>query len=202
MQGTTEVLIVGGGLVGLSLATALGAAGVAVVVVDRERPATAAADPFDGRGSAIAWGSAQVLRGVGLWPLLAGHAAPINEIRVSDGASLLFLHYDHRAVGGEPLGYIVENRFIRRALYARLAELPSVALIAPARVASLDRASGGVSARLADGRTIRARLAIAADGRELAVARRCRHRRDALDVSADRHRLLDPPRPAAWRHGA
>jgi 2-octaprenyl-6-methoxyphenol hydroxylase len=166
MQGTTDALIVGGGLAGLSLATALGAAGVAAVVVDRESPVTAAADPFDGRGSAIAWGSAQVLRGVGLWRLLAGRAAPINEIRVSDGASLLFLHYDHRAVGGEPLGWIIENRFIRRALYTRLAELPSIELVAPARVASLDRTSGGVSAQLADGRTVRARLAIAADGRE------------------------------------
>jgi 2-octaprenyl-6-methoxyphenol hydroxylase len=166
MDLTPDALIVGGGLAGLSLATALGAAGIPTIVVDRERPATAAADPFDGRGSAIAWGSAQALRGIGLWRLLAEHAAPINEIRVSDGASLLFLHYDHREVGGEPLGYIVENRFIRRALYARLAELPAVGLLAPALVDSLERTSGGVRAKLADGRTIRARLAIAADGRE------------------------------------
>jgi 2-octaprenyl-6-methoxyphenol hydroxylase len=166
METQSEVVIVGGGLVGLSLATALGAAGIGTVVVDRERPAKAAADPFDGRGSAIAWGSGQVLRGIGLWAPLERHAAPINEIRVSDGSSLLFLHYDHRDVGGEPLGHIIENRFIRRALYARLAELATVELAAPAHVVSLERMGGGVAARLADGRTIRARLAIAADGRE------------------------------------
>jgi 2-octaprenyl-6-methoxyphenol hydroxylase len=161
-----DVVVLGGGLVGLSTAAALGQGGLRVIAVDREQPATAAADPFDGRGSAIAWGSAQALRGIGLWSMLDAHAAPIEEIRVSDGDSRLFLHYDHEQVGGNPLGYIIENRFIRRALYARLAALPSVTLLAPAHAVRVDRSGDGVSAALADGRTIRARLAIAADGRE------------------------------------
>lgn len=167
-----DLVIVGGGLVGLVLARALGAAGLAVAVVDRERPAHAAADAFDGRGSAIAWGSAQVLKGLGLWEALAPHAGPIREIRVSDGDSLLFLHYDHRETGvraeGEPapLGYIIENRFIRRALYAAVAATETVQLLAPAEVASLDRQPGRVEARLKDGRRIVARLAVACDGRE------------------------------------
>lgn len=163
---TCDVVVLGGGLVGLSTATALGQAGLSVVAVDREKPTVAAADRFDGRGSAIAWGSAQALRGIGLWQKLASHAAPIEEIRVSDGESRLFLHYDHEQVGGNPLGYIIENRFIRRALYARLAELATVTLLAPAMAARVDRALAGVTVGLADGRTIRARLAIAADGRE------------------------------------
>lgn len=164
--GRYDVAIVGGGLVGLSLAAALGQAGLRVAVVDRERPAVAAADRFDGRGSAIAWGSAQALRGIGVWPLLAPHAAPILDIRVSDGDSLLFLHYDHRAVGDVPLGYIVENRFIRRALYARLAALPAVRLLAPAAVAEVRRAPGRAAAALESGETLTAGLVVAADGRE------------------------------------
>ena len=163
---TCDAVVLGGGLVGLSTAAALGQGGLRVVAVDRETPAIAAADPFDGRGSAIAWGSAQALRGIGLWPLLEAHAAPIEEIRVSDGESRLFLHYDHEQVGGNPLGYIIENRFIRRALYARLASLDAVMLIAPAQAVRVQRAQAGVEVGLADGRTIRARLAIAADGRE------------------------------------
>lgn len=163
---TTDIVIVGGGMVGLSLAIALGQSGLAVTVVDREAPARAAADPFDGRGSAIAWGSAQVLRGLGLWPDLAAHAAPIEEIRVSDGASLLFLHYDRRDIGADPLGYIIENRFTRRALYARLASLPSVRLVAPGAVRNLVRNAGHVIATLGDGATVTASLAIAAEGRE------------------------------------
>jgi 2-octaprenyl-6-methoxyphenol hydroxylase len=162
----SDVVVLGGGLVGLSIAAALGQAGLTVAVVDREVPAVAAADPFDGRGSAIAWGSAQALRGIGLWSLLESHAAAIEEIRVSDGDSRLFLHYDHREVGGKPLGYIIENRFIRRALYTRIEALDTIALIAPARAVRVERSSGGVEIGLADGRALRARLAIAADGRE------------------------------------
>lgn len=167
-----DVIIVGGGLVGLTLARALGLAGLAVVVVDRERPAGAADDAFDGRGSAIAWGSAQVLRGLGLWDDLAAHAEPIRDIRVSDGESHLFLHYDHRDSGltagsrPAPLGYIIENRFIRRALYAALAATSQVWLVAPAEVATLARTPARVEAQLADGRRVWARLAVACDGRD------------------------------------
>ena len=105
-----DALIIGGGLVGLSIALALGRVGLRVAVIDRDRPADLAADRFDGRASAIALGSARVLQGLGLWADLAAHAQPILDIRVSDGDSLLFLHYDHREVGDEPLGYIIENR--------------------------------------------------------------------------------------------
>jgi 2-octaprenyl-6-methoxyphenol hydroxylase len=167
-----DILIIGGGLVGLTLAQALGGAGLRVMVVDRERPATAAADHFDGRASAIAWGSAQVLRAIGLWDRLADHAQPIHDIRVSDGESLLFVHYDHRearlAAGGEPvpLGYIVENRFTRRALHGAVADNAAVTLLAPSDVQSLARGPGRVEATLADGRRVRAALAVACDGRD------------------------------------
>jgi 2-octaprenyl-6-methoxyphenol hydroxylase len=160
-----DILIIGGGLIGLTLATAFGRAGLSAIVVDREKPAHAAADAFDGRGSAIAWGSAQVLRGIGVWSGLEAQAEAIREIRVSDGNSLLFLHYDHRELGPQPLGYIVENRFIRRALYAGLATLDAVTLVAPQTVTTLERLATHVEARLQDGSLVRARLAIAADGR-------------------------------------
>ncbi len=160
-----DILIIGGGLIGLTLATAFGRAGLSAIVVDREKPAHAAADAFDGRGSAIAWGSAQVLRGIGVWSGLEAQAEAIREIRVSDGNSLLFLHYDHRELGPQPLGYIVENRFIRRALYAGLATLDAVTLVAPQSVTTLERLATHVEARLQDGSLVRARLAIAADGR-------------------------------------
>jgi len=167
-----DLLIVGGGLVGLSLAQALGGAGLRVAVVDRERPAVAAADRFDGRASAIAWGSSQVLRAIGLWDHLASHAQPIRDIRVSDGDSLLFVHYDHRQAGLDdsgtpaPLGYIIENRFIRRALYKALADNTHVTLLAPVELQSLDRGGARVEATLGDGRRVRATLAVACDGRE------------------------------------
>ncbi len=166
----TEVLILGGGMVGMTLANALAGAGVATIVVD-SAPEDAQLDTaYDGRASAIAHGSAQVFRGIGLWPYLDAAAGPIIDIRVADGTvaggpSTLFLHYDHRAVGDQPFGYMIENRVIRRALFEQAAALPALERIAPARVATLARDIGGAEAELEDGRRIRCRLAVGAEGR-------------------------------------
>jgi len=173
-----EVLVVGGGLAGLSMSVALASAGVSVAVIDREDPDAAVAAPYDGRSSALARGSQQVLATVGVWPFLAAQAQPILDIRVSDGrigraASRLFLHYDHQDVTGEPLGYIVENRVTRQAFQTLLPSLPTLTRFAPNELAELERgadASGGrgqnkVQAVLKDGQRITADLVIAADGR-------------------------------------
>ncbi|MBL26526.1 MAG: 2-octaprenyl-6-methoxyphenyl hydroxylase [Rhodospirillaceae bacterium] len=162
-----DVAIVGGGMAGMTLACALAQAGVSVVVVDREAPERALSAGFDGRVSAIALGSAQMLRGLGLWPHLDAAAQPILDIRITDGASPFILHYDHTEVGVGPLGYIMENRAIRAALFAATENLPGLTVLAPCSVAAVDTEPGGSSARvvLADGRTVGARLAVAADGR-------------------------------------
>jgi len=160
-----DVLIIGGGLVGGPLACALAGAGVSVAVVDQEDPATATAPAFDGRASAVALGPQRVLDAIRLWPGIAPQAAPIQQIRVSDGHSPLFLHYDHQALGDDPFGWIVENRAIRRAVLARLPELPQARLFAPATLVDLDRGADRVTATLADGTKITAALVVAADGR-------------------------------------
>ncbi|HTI86711.1 MAG TPA: UbiH/UbiF/VisC/COQ6 family ubiquinone biosynthesis hydroxylase [Alphaproteobacteria bacterium] len=164
-----DALIVGGGLVGLGLAAALGGAGLKVAVVDRERPATVLNPVFDGRVSAIAQGSRRILEAIGVWPKLAAEAEPILDIRVSEGSSLLFIHFDHREVaderGAEPLGHIVENRMIRKALFDRVAELDAVWLLAPMTVTKVARSAGRIEATLGDGRTLSAKLAISAEGR-------------------------------------
>jgi 2-octaprenyl-6-methoxyphenol hydroxylase len=167
----TELVIVGGGMVGLSLAIACGSAGLAVVVADRETPSRMIAETFDGRASAIAYGSQQILAGIGLWEKVAGAAEPIREIRVADGDSPLFLHYDHRELGEQPLGYIVENRVLRQALQERLAELPNVRHLAPAAVTGAERGAAGVVCSLADGGTIAGTLLVAADGKDSPLRR-------------------------------
>jgi 2-octaprenyl-6-methoxyphenol hydroxylase len=160
-----DVVVVGGGLVGLPFAIACASAGVRVIVVDREKPATMLAEPFDGRSSAIAFGSKQVLAALGIWSAVEADAQPILDIRVVDQGSPLFLHYDHREIGDQPFGWIVENRVLRRALFARLAALPDLVHLAPVAVEQVDRQASGVEVRLADGRVVRARLVVAADGR-------------------------------------
>jgi 2-octaprenyl-6-methoxyphenol hydroxylase len=165
-----EVIIAGGGMVGLSLGLALASAGLEVVVVDREDPANLQDATHDGRGSAIAFGSQQVLESLGVWQKLADKAAPIRDIRVTDGqvgrpVPPLFLHYDSEMLGLGPLGFIVENTWLRRALHARSAEVAELRLLAPAEIATIDRAAGAVTVSLKDGREIRAALLVGAEGR-------------------------------------
>ncbi len=172
-----EVLIVGGGLVGLSLAVALAHGGIEVIVVDREDPAAQLDQGFDGRSLAIARGSQQALAGIGLWDRLEAHAEPILDIRVSDGrvgraASPLFLHYDHRDLGQGPLGFIIENRVIRRALHARSGELAGLTRLAPAKLLGLERGPGRVTAEVADEKgvsKVTAQVAVSAEGRNSAL---------------------------------
>jgi 2-octaprenyl-6-methoxyphenol hydroxylase len=126
---------------------------------------------FDGRTSAIAYGSKLVLDGVGLWLRIGNEAEPIREIRVADDNSPLFLHYDHRELGSEeagqtPLGYIVENRVLRRALFELAKSLPSLDILAPRTLGTMTADSSGAVATLADGTRIHARLVAAADGKD------------------------------------
>jgi 2-octaprenyl-6-methoxyphenol hydroxylase len=162
---SSDIVIIGGGLVGGPLACALAGAGLSVVVVDGETPQDALAPSFDGRASAVALAPQRMLARIGLWPDIAPWAAPIKQIRVSDGVSPLFLHYDYQEVGDQPMGWIVENRALRQAIHLSLARLDTVTWLAPAKLVELKREAAGVTAILADGRTIRAAMAVAADGR-------------------------------------
>ncbi|HEV2336325.1 MAG TPA: UbiH/UbiF/VisC/COQ6 family ubiquinone biosynthesis hydroxylase [Stellaceae bacterium] len=167
MADDAELVIAGAGLTGMLLGVACAGAGLQVAVVDPQDPAAMVERGFDGRTSAIAYGSRLVFDGIALWPEIAAEAEPIREIRVADDDSPLFLHYDHRDLGGDtPLGYIVENRVLRRALYQRARALPNLHLLAPGRVAAIEASETGVVAVLDAGEHLKARLVCAADGRE------------------------------------
>ncbi len=160
-----DIVIVGGGLVGAVAACALARRGFKAVVIDGTDPADARDAAFDGRASAIAAASERLLSAIGVWPYLEPEVAPILDIRVADGRSALFLHYNHEDVGAGPLGYLAENRHIRMAALSALEDMDNVQFLAPLRVETIERGPSGVQATLSDGRTVKARLAIAADGR-------------------------------------
>jgi 2-octaprenyl-6-methoxyphenol hydroxylase len=165
-----EVVVAGGGMVGLTLGLALAKAGVATVVVDGLDPARVVDAKFDGRVSSFAPASRRMLQALGLWPHLERHAQPIMDIivgegSVRDGASAALLHFDHRDMGG-PLAHMIENRHFRMALQREIEGLGSLKLIAPEKVVQATMGRGHVDVVLGNGRSLHAALCIAADGRE------------------------------------
>lgn len=166
-----DVLVVGGGLAGGTMSLALAQNGFRVATVDLENMADWTDQGFDGRASAIALSSQRVLAGVGIWDVIADETAPMLDIRISDGASPLFLHYDHEELAAagetaEPFGYMVENRSIRKALNVLVPQTEGLRYFAPNAVVELERAKDGVHAVLQDGARLQADLVIACDGRQ------------------------------------
>ena len=176
MARSCDVVIGGGGMVGLTLALALAKGGMKVAVCD-PMPKSAALDSrFDGRVSALAFAAVRMYRALGIWEHLEADAQPIEDILVTDGAagrapSPFSLHFDG-AEAGTSLGHIVENRHIRRALFAVAETVPTLELVAPAALADLAADTHGITATLSNGETIRAQLAVAADGRDSAMRER------------------------------
>lgn len=166
---TSDVIISGGGMVGMTLALALGRAGLEVAVLDRQMPDLTLDPAFDGRASAIAFAGVRLFQGIGLWPYLENHAEPITDIRVSDKDSLLYLHFDHEDLGQGPLGMMLENRHLRLGLAQAAAATPQVRIHAPDEIATLDRGSSGVTAHLKSGRILKAPLIVAAEGRQSTI---------------------------------
>lgn len=165
-----ELIIAGAGLTGMLLGVACAGAGLPVAIIDPQSPEAMLDAGFDGRTSAIAYGSKLVFEGIGLWPAIAAEAEPIREIRVADDDSPLFLHYDCRELAPaqgeavEPLGYIVENRVLRRALLSSAHSLSSLKLLMQRRVAALEPSDTAAVVVLDGGERARGRLVAAADG--------------------------------------
>ncbi len=161
----TDVAIVGGGPTGLALACALGADSVSTVLVDRTDLAGATHAVEDPRVTAVALGSARFLQSVGCWTDMAPSAEPILDIRVQEGRSSFAVHYSHSDVGAEPMGWIVDNSAINAAMLARARQLPAVQLWGCATYTQVTTDEAGATLTFDDGRTLRARLLVAADGK-------------------------------------
>jgi 2-octaprenyl-6-methoxyphenol hydroxylase len=172
-----DVLIVGGGLNGPVLALALAQGGLRSIVLDAESVARHAEAGFDGRAYALSLSSQRLLAALGLWRGLAAHAQPIEAIRIGDGrpgegASRLFLHFDGQEIDEGPMGQIVEDRFLRRALLEAVAAEPAVEHRTGAAVVGQAAGPGAAAVTLADGTALSGSLVVGCDGRASGVAAR------------------------------
>lgn len=186
-----DVIIFGGGLVGLTLASALDSSGLSTIVVDPADPAPREEAAFDGRTSAVSSSSMRMLRTIGVADHLHEPGCPIVRIAVADGLKPGALHFDPD--DDEPLGFMHENRHLRGALRARAEAGKNIWMMWKSRVAGAERTDDGVLVSLVDGRRLCAPLMAGADGRNSAT-------REAAGINVARWKYDHQAIVSALRH--
>jgi len=166
-----DVAVVGGGMVGATLACILARAGIRTVLLEGRPPVREwSENTTDLRVSALTMASRTVLDTLGVWPSIAARRAEAYRfMKVWDGDFGGQLFFDGADIGHDVLGYIVENRVSVAALWDFLENLSDARLLCPARVAGLESAEDGCTLSLEDGNSVLAGLVVAADGGESAV---------------------------------
>jgi 2-octaprenyl-6-methoxyphenol hydroxylase len=168
-----EVAIVGGGLVGASLALGLQGTGVRVLLIEGVAPDSAAQPSFDERTTALGNASRRIFQGLGVWDAVSREAAAIRAIHVSDAGRFGFARLKAEEHGIDALGYVVPNRVLGTALWDRLSGARGIEVRVPATIENLDitteHAYFTVVAATGLREVISARLLVAADGAQSAV---------------------------------
>jgi 2-octaprenyl-6-methoxyphenol hydroxylase len=183
MRETTDILISGGGVAGLSAAAAFGSAGFSVICVDPSPPVTDGDDDgADLRTTAILQPSTPVLTQAGLWDRLSPHAAALQVMRIIDAGgpepeARLVKEFDAAEISDQPFGWNLPNWLLKREMVARLTELPNVSFRPGTGFARMLLRESAALVTLSDGAQVTARLVIGADGRGSSV-------REALGIGA------------------
>lgn len=172
----SDMIIVGGGLNGPALALAAAQAGLTVTLIDSLPVATRKKADFDGRSYAIALGSKRLLQAIGVWNAVANDAQPMLEIKVTDGRagegpSPWMMHFDHAEIEEGPMGFMVEDRHLRRAFLDAVKADKRIAHLAGETVVT-QNIGAQASVTLASGKAVSASLIVGCDGRQSGTAQR------------------------------
>ena len=180
-----DIIIVGGGPAGLSLAKSLSGRQLQIVLIEQQALAQLEAPGFDGREIALTQHSAALMKELGLWDLIAPQAiAPLRDAKVMDGPALFSMVIGHELGSRPELGWLVSNHLIRQAAFQAVQQAiqahQDITLITGEKVTEVRADADDAGVTLGDGRTLRARLVIAADSR-FSTTRR------AMGISAQMH---------------
>lgn len=165
MNDTRDLIILGGGLVGMTLALAAARQGISSHVVDKATPEQLTAEGMDARASAISTASWNLLCNIGLKERLEPLGCPIAAIAVTDGMKPGRIDFQPKPDEGT-LGRMFANRDIRIALFEAARAEPLIAWHSGAEPAQRERGAHGVAVTLQDGRTLQGNLLIGAEGRQ------------------------------------
>ncbi|SFC64076.1 UbiH/UbiF/VisC/COQ6 family ubiquinone biosynthesis hydroxylase [Tropicimonas isoalkanivorans] len=187
MTHDSDILIVGGGLNGPALALACAQAGMTSTVIDALSREVRTDEGFDGRSYALALASQRLLSAIGIWTKVAEHAQPIEHIVTTDGRPgegpvLPFaMHFDHGELDEGAMGYMLEDRYLRRALLEAIEAEPKITHRPGETVVAQQITPTEARVTLELGQSLTGALLVGADGRKSGVGLRAGIQRTGWD---------------------
>ena len=177
MKIDSDIIIVGGGLNGSLMAIAAANIGLSTIVLDSKENDGSAENRFDGRSYALALSSVRLLKNLDVFEDIMEKSQPILDIKILDGKlvqgpSQFCLHFDNNEIHNGPMGQMIEDRYIRKALFTRISENEQIEYKFDSKVTEHKKQIGYISVTLNNGKKINSRLLIGADGRNSELAKR------------------------------
>lgn len=165
MMQNVDIAIIGGGMVGLTVAAALEKSGLRIAVIEHQLPDTELASLPDTRVSAISRASENILNNVGAWQgIVSRRSAAYTSMRVWEQDSFAKIEFEAEQIAQQNLGHIVENRVIQLSLLDKISKQENVTLLAPERCANIMFGESEAWINLESGKGITAKLVVGADG--------------------------------------
>ncbi len=167
-----DLIIVGGGMVGASLACALKNTSLKIAIIEAFEPDSKQQPSYDDRGIALAYGSQRIFESMGLWDQLAVHSTAISNIHVSDRGHFGVTRLSAQDENVPALGQVITARSMGLVLNQALRKQNNLDIICPANVVDLNQHDDSVELILNDERSISAKLIVAADGAHSTIRQR------------------------------
>ena len=177
MKVDSDIIIVGGGLNGSLMAIAAANIGFSTIVLDAKDNEASAENRFDGRSYALALSSVRLLKNLDIFEDIIDKSQPILDIKILDGKlvqgpSQFSLHFDNNEIHDGPMGQMVEDRFIRKALFTKINKNKQIDYKFNSKVTEHKKRSGYISVTLDNGKKLNTKLLVGADGRNSELANR------------------------------